>query len=858
MMRVFWIIFLGTLVYGLEAGPTITYKSDGHNDIEIEVAPSPTEKIPKHTPSGKNRSRKNKSDKPSGGEDSLDANLRIFGLTRYLYLSAGILAGTAIECICLMSGKLHIAFKYASGGLFGVASILVLIDYIYFRAIHSAYTMVMCFMVPVVVFTGLATIWQILSTPLSQALCLLGLIGLIRLIYSMFDGNPSSLPKEITFQEFLRAEYFLDQAVQKLVVYKNTSTVYVYLSPFYKGSTGKKSKTATLGKEADDNPANKESPKKIDESKEKKQHASESTTPSYVFNIGTLEHFEKVLKESQDLLYNQSLPMNYIPIVYAQESKGIPWTTLIFYGSLYYLFAFKFPFNVIFSNFRLAVHTEKLTKFDDVVGMDEIKREVTEYVDFLKDPSQFNKFGASLPKGALFTGPPGCGKTLLARAIAGEAGVPFIDVSGSQFVEMFVGIGSSRMRELFNNARAKAPCIVFIDEIDAIGKARNSNSSSGGHEIESTLNQLLVEMDGFKQQDDAHQIIIIGATNRVDILDDALKRPGRFDRILTFSPPTLKGRKDIFKLYMEKTSLAESVKNNLDKIVKVMAKQTSGLTGADIKNICNEAAILAIKRSHGVQLVEAEEINNSSSASSESVDDPDTEPTVVDTEVGVTQKDLQEAFERSITGMKYVSLHRTSEELLHTAYHEAGHAVIAWFDPNADVPTQVSIVARTSGALGFNLTPEKTSLITTKEDLLAGIRVKMGGRLAEELVYPDHISTGASNDLQKATELAYYFVAQYSLNEDQAPIMDTKRISEKMKAKIDEQVQVILIQCKKIAKEILLNKYELLHELAKKLVKYETLNKKQLVACLGAKNKLPKMTPKLTIHVESLNEDSKL
>ena len=413
---------------------------------------------------------------------------------------------------------------------------------------------------------------------------------------------------------------------------------------------------------------------------------------------------------------------------------------------------------------KKLINSEKpKVKFDDVAGVEEAKEEVQEIVDYLKSPDKYLRLGAKIPKGILLVGPPGTGKTLLARAVAGEASVPFFSMSASSFIEMFVGVGASRVRDLFENAKKEAPAIVFIDEIDAIGKSRNSGPMGGNDEREQTLNQLLSEMDGFDA--DKSPVIVIAATNRPEVLDAALLRPGRFDRQVLVDKPDFKGRCDILKVHMKDVKIGKDV--NIEDI----ARLTTGLAGADLENIINEAALLAGRKSKAF----------------------------------VEQADLVEAVERSIAGLEKKSRRVNPKEKRIVTYHECGHALIAELTKGAKRVTKVSVVPRGLAALGYTLnTPEENKFMMQKHELIAEVDVLLAGRAAEE-VFIKEISTGASNDLERATDIIKAMVSMYGMS-DVAGLMvlekqratflnggqSIKDYSDKMAEKVDEFVKTLL------------------------------------------------------------------
>lgn len=450
------------------------------------------------------------------------------------------------------------------------------------------------------------------------------------------------------------------------------------------------------------------------------------------------------------------------------------------------------------SNAKMYVEKKTGVTFADVAGEEEAKESLTELVDFLKNPAKYRQIGARLPKGALLVGPPGTGKTLLAKALAGEAGVPFFSLSGSDFVEMFVGVGASRVRDLFKQATSMAPCIIFIDEIDAIGKSRDSQYGGGNDEREQTLNQLLSEMDGF---DSSKGIIILGATNRPEVLDKALLRPGRFDRRIIVEKPDLKGRIDVLKVHSHDVMMDETV--DLEEI----ALATSGAVGADLANMVNEAAIMAVKDGRKV----------------------------------VTQKDLFEAVEVVLAGKEKKDRILGKEEKKIVAYHEIGHALVTTMLKNTEPVQKITIVPRTMGALGYVMqVPEEEKYLMKKEELLSEITTFLGGRAAEEVVFDD-VTTGASNDIEKATSIARAMVTQYGMSEkfgmmgletiqsrylDGRPVMNCGEATE---SEVDAEVMAILNKCHDRAVKIIEKNKEVLATLAEHLIEKETITGKEFV-----------------------------
>ena len=446
------------------------------------------------------------------------------------------------------------------------------------------------------------------------------------------------------------------------------------------------------------------------------------------------------------------------------------------------------------SRAKMLVVNKPNVTFSDVAGVDEAKYELEEVVEFLKYPERFLSLGARIPRGVLLVGQPGTGKTLLARAVAGEAGVPFFSISGSEFVEMFVGVGAARVRDLFDQAKRNAPCIVFVDEIDAVGRHRGAGLGGGHDEREQTLNQILVEMDGF---DTSTNIIVVAATNRPDILDPALLRPGRFDRRVTLDLPDITGRKAIFGVHSKGKPLASDVD------IDVVAKQTSGFSGADLANLVNEAALMAARA------------NKKS--------------------IGLTE--LEEAIDRIVAGPERKSRVISRREREMTAYHEAGHALVAWHLPHADRVHKISIVSRGSMGGYTRLLPEEDRFLWTKnqfEDMLA---TSMGGRVAEELVFTE-VTTGASNDLENATKMALAMIKRYGMSEQLGPrtfgrreelvflgreISEERDYSDKVAEEIDQEVRTIIHRAYNRAKDILGTQRDTLDRVSQYLLEHETV-----------------------------------
>ncbi|XP_045193250.2 AFG3-like protein 2 [Mercenaria mercenaria] len=530
------------------------------------------------------------------------------------------------------------------------------------------------------------------------------------------------------------------------------------------------------------------------------------------FTLGSVEQFEKNLEQAQlDLEISRA---NFVPVYYKTEhAKEFTAQVLRSLVPLLILFGVFYAFQSGKGGagrsggglFSFAKSTAKVVKedtgvkFRDVAGCEEAKIEIMEFVNFLKNPQQYVNLGAKIPKGALLTGPPGTGKTLLAKATAGEAGVPFITVSGSEFLEMFVGVGASRVRDMFATARKNAPCILFIDEIDAVGRKRGENKVGGSHsEQESTLNQLLVEMDGFQNQGG---VVVLAATNRVDILDKALLRPGRFDRQIYVSNPDIKGRASIFKVHLKK------IKTSLEKndLARKMASLTPGFSGADVMNVCNEAALIAARDSKSeVELV-----------------------------------DFEKAIERVVAGLEKKTKVLSPAEKKTTAYHESGHAVASWFLEHANPLLKVSIIPR-GQALGYAMYLPKEHHLFTKEQMEDHMCVALGGRVAEEIFF-NKITTGAMDDLRKVTQSAYAQVVQYGMSEKVGQLsfsmpgeqMFDKPYSEETAQLIDNEVRDIVRKAYEKTKA-LLNKHKAdVEKLALRLLENEKIDKDTIIELIG-------------------------
>jgi cell division protease FtsH len=460
------------------------------------------------------------------------------------------------------------------------------------------------------------------------------------------------------------------------------------------------------------------------------------------------------------------------------------------------------------SKARMLSEDQIKVTFNDVAGAEEAKEEVSEMVDFLRDPSKFQKLGGKIPRGALMVGPPGTGKTLLARAIAGEAKVPFFTISGSDFVEMFVGVGASRVRDMFEQAKKHAPCIIFIDEIDAVGRHRGAGLGGGHDEREQTLNQLLVEMDGFEGNEG---VIVIAATNRPDVLDPALLRPGRFDRQVTVGLPDIRGREQILKVHMRKVSIGDDVKP------AVIARGTPGFSGADLANLVNEAALFAARGNKRF----------------------------------VDMEDMEKAKDKIMMGAERKSMVMSDQEKKLTAYHEAGHAIVGRLVPSHDPVYKVSIIPR-GRALGVTMfLPEEDRYSYSKEHLESQVSSLFGGRIAEELIFGhESVTTGASNDIERATNIARNMVTRWGLSERLGPltyaeeegevflgrsVTKHKNVSDDTAHAIDEEIRSVIDRNYDRANRILTENMDKLHNMAKALIKYETIDSEQIANIMAGK-----------------------
>uniref|UniRef100_A0A8C0M9M4 AAA+ ATPase domain-containing protein n=1 Tax=Canis lupus familiaris TaxID=9615 RepID=A0A8C0M9M4_CANLF len=559
------------------------------------------------------------------------------------------------------------------------------------------------------------------------------------------------------------------------------------------------------------------------------------------FNIGSVDTFERNLETLQQELGIEG--ENRVPVVYIAESDGsfllsmLP-TVLIIAFLLYTIR--RGPAGIgrtgrgMGGLFSVGETTAKVlkdeidVKFKDVAGCEEAKLEIMEFVNFLKNPKQYQDLGAKIPKGAILTGPPGTGKTLLAKATAGEANVPFITVSGSEFLEMFVGVGPARVRDLFALARKNAPCILFIDEIDAVGRKRGRGNFGGQSEQENTLNQLLVEMDGFNT---TTNVVILAGTNRPDILDPALMRPGRFDRQIFIGPPDIKGRASIFKVHLRPLKLDSALEK--EKLARKLASLTPGFSGADVANVCNEAALIA-----------ARHLSDS-----------------------INQKHFEQAIERVIGGLEKKTQVLQPEEKKTVAYHEAGHAVAGWYLEHADPLLKVSIIPRGKG-LGYAQYLPKEQYLYTKEQLLDRMCMTLGGRVSEEIFF-GRITTGAQDDLRKVTQSAYAQIVQFGMNEKvgqisfdlprQGDMVLEKPYSEATARLIDDEVRILINDAYKRTVALLTEKKADVEKVALLLLEKEVLDKNDMVELLGPRPFVEKSTYEEFVEgTGSLDEDTSL
>ncbi|MEP2771575.1 MAG: ATP-dependent zinc metalloprotease FtsH [Fulvivirga sp.] len=611
------------------------------------------------------------------------------------------------------------------------------------------------------------------------------IVILISLIFGITYMNQSNNLVPVTMSRFENMLYSND--VKRVVLIRNQKYVEVYLKP-------EAVQNAKYSTELENN----------------NTFGLDNSGPHYKLNIGSVDSF---LTQYQEL--NDKLPKDQ-RVDYEVDDKSDITSIFMQWGFLFLiLFGFWFLmrrmtggggpggqiFNIGKSKAALfdAENKVKIT-FDNVAGLDEAKEEVKEIVEFLKNPGKFTKLGGKIPKGALLVGPPGTGKTLLAKAVAGEAAVPFFTLSGSDFVEMFVGVGAARVRDLFKQAKEKAPCIVFIDEIDAIGRSRGRGQMPGSNdERENTLNSLLVEMDGFSTDSG---VIILAATNRPDVLDSALMRPGRFDRQISIDKPDIVGREAIFKVHLK------PLKMDKDVDPKKLAAQTPGFAGAEIANVCNEAALIAARKDRAA----------------------------------VCMQDFQDAVDRVIGGLEKKSKIISPHEKKIVAYHEAGHAVAGWFLEHADPLVKVSIVPRGAAALGYAQYLPKEQFLYQTEQLIDGMCMALGGRAAEEIVF-NKISTGALSDLERVTKMAYSMVSVYGMNDKignvsfydskQSDYNFTKPYSDTTAETIDQEVRKLIDEAFERTKQLLLDKRDKLEVIAQELLEKEIIFQTDLERLIG-------------------------
>lgn len=613
-------------------------------------------------------------------------------------------------------------------------------------------------------------------------------------IYTLMSANEDTSGRDpLTFQDF-KAKYLEKGLVKKIYVI-NKYLVEAELVPLANDSNG--------------------------------QYGANGMVPRVIsFTIGSADVFEEQLDELQDRL--QIPPSERIPVQYVERASAFQYLypfipTVLLIGGLYFIAKKLNPnanmnggggssgmFGVGKSKAKLFnKETDIKISFKDVAGCDEAKQEIMEFVHFLKNPAKYTQLGAKIPRGAILSGPPGTGKTLLAKATAGEAGVPFLSVSGSEFVEMFVGVGASRVRDLFEQARQMAPSIIFVDEIDAIGKERGKGGALGGanDEREATLNQLLVEMDGFSTSD---QVVVIAGTNRMDVLDPALMRPGRFDRHIEIDAPDMSGRKAIYNVHLQRLNLDPKLTETAEKrdnLSGKLATLTPGFTGADIANACNEAALIAAR--HQDKYVEL--------------------------------LHFEQAIERVIAGLEKKSKVLSPEEKKTVAYHEAGHAICGWFLQYADPLLKVSIIPRGHGALGYAQYLPSDQYLITEEQFRHRMIMALGGRVSEELHFPS-VTSGAHDDFKKVTNMAHAMVTSLGMSKeigylsyDQkgSGFQINKPFSEKTGRKIDLEVKRIVDEAHEACRKLLTENLEDVDKVAKLLLQKEAISREDMIKLVG-------------------------
>jgi AFG3 family protein len=634
-----------------------------------------------------------------------------------------------------------------------------------------------------------------------------------------------SADREISWHDFLRL--LQQQDVVKVVVSDDRQSARVYLKPNAYGLQAT-SRSSRMHQSADQVAVEKDGFHDQDQDHLDGLHAGPNTavgSPSqtrhipffYRMQLGSVSAFESKLDEAQRALGRD--PASDVPVQYVADSSmsremlgAVP--GLLMAAALYGMMRFAAGgagasaggrggmggiFQIGKSTAKKINKEDVTVNFASVAGCDEAKKEIMEFVDFLKDSDRFTKLGAKIPKGALLCGPPGTGKTLLAKAVAGEAGVPFYSISGSDFIEMFVGVGPSRVRDLFSEARANAPCIVFIDEIDAVGRQRGRGGMGGNDERENTLNQLLVEMDGFET---STGVVVLAGTNRVDILDQALTRPGRFDRQITVDKPDLKGRREIFKVHLQGITLEDDVED----VAGRLAGLTPGFAGADIANICNEAAIVAARRAGET----------------------------------VIMNDFEKATDRIIGGLESNKI-MSMEDRSIVAHHEAGHAVAGWFLEHADPLLKVTIIPRSSGALGFAQYLPKEVFLRTQDQIMDIVCMALAGRAAEEIFF-GRVTTGASDDLRRVTDLVYSTIQLYGMNsrlgqlsfpKDPNAMWEDRPYSEKTAKAMDEEAKLTVDSAYERTLNLLREKKDDLEKVANMLLEKETITHDDILELIG-------------------------
>jgi cell division protease FtsH len=647
---------------------------------------------------------------------------------------------------------------------------------------------------------------------------LVGLVFLALFVSSLF--KPQEVPKTLTFSEFITK--VRNHEIAEVRISGNLATGYTQKISVEKTAPAQ----AAPGTEGAPKAAPATAPSKITVEKKVEPVKSEEPAAAQPEEKDTVSKFNPlaVTPEPVQAGYRTTIPegssgvnllvpelqKNNVPFAFTEPKAEGQWLTILtsFFLPLIFIFFIFMIFRnaqsggsqaLSFGKSRAKMSMDKVkVTFTDVAGIDEAKAELEEIVDFLKNGERYQKLGAKIPKGVLLVGSPGTGKTLLAKAVAGEAGVPFFSISGSDFVEMFVGVGASRVRDLFDQAKKHAPCIIFVDEIDAVGRQRGAGMGGGHDEREQTLNQLLVEMDGF----DPHTgIIVLAATNRPDILDNALLRPGRFDRQVMIDRPDVQGREQILKVHAKGKPLASDVD------LKLLAKRTPGFTGADLANLLNEGALLAARHNKDV----------------------------------IHMEDIESSIDKVLAGPEKRNKIMTEKDKEMTAYHEVGHAMVAVLTPGCDPLRKVTIIPR-GMALGLTWTmPDADKVSTTKTELIATIAMALGGRAAEEVVY-NEITTGASNDLEKVTAIAKRIVTVYGMNEKLGPITYGKRnehvfmgrdfgterdYGEEVATMIDREVKRLVDNQYDYAKTLLVDNRDILDAIVKVLLEKETLDDKE-------------------------------